>query len=97
MHCIRRRVKVIGTHFVQFSKLLALDAGTLIFRAVPVEDVHFYGFHAVEISPYDLEGNEMAGGIDHQTAPGETRLVLNRDRWRGKSIGRNIHELEKRL
>src|SRR6202171_4264249 len=39
----------------------------------------------------------MAGGIDHQSAPRETRLVLNRDRWCGKSAGRNIHQLKKSL
>src|ERR1700687_4442504 len=39
----------------------------------------------------------MTGGIDHQSAPRETRLVLNRHRWCGKSAGRNIHQLKKSL
>src|SRR5260370_1637431 len=39
----------------------------------------------------------MAGGIYHQTAPGEARFVLNRDRRCGKPGGGDIHQLKKGL
>ena len=64
---------------------------------MPVENIHLHGFHAVNIPADDVERDKVAGGIDHQTAPREARLVMNRDRGRGKSARRDIHQLKKGL
>src|SRR5207249_1725631 len=64
---------------------------------MPVENVHLHGFHAVEIPADDIERNEVASGIYHQTTPRKAGLVLDGDYRCGKSIRRYIHELQKRL
>src|SRR6266404_2129981 len=60
-----RVVQAVRAPSMQLWKLFALDAEALVFREVPMEDVHLNGFHAVKISPDDVEGNEMPRGIDH--------------------------------
>ena len=94
---ILRVIKGVGAQFVKFRKFPALRTKALVLREVPVENVHLHGFHAVEIPANDVERNKMAGGIDHQTTPWETRLVLDRECGYGKSVGRHIHELQKCL
>ena len=94
---ILRVIKGVGAQFVKFRKFPALHTKALVLREVPVENVHLHGFHAVEIPANDVERNKMAGGIDHQTTPWETRLVLDRGCGYGKSVGRHIHELQKCL
>src|SRR6266481_6761859 len=94
---ILRVVQGVGAQFVKLRIFPALDAESLVLREVPVKNVHLHGFHAIEVPADDVERNEMAGGIDHQTAPWETRLVLNGDHWRGEAVRRYIHELEKGL
>src|SRR5260370_25509749 len=91
------RSQGVGAQFMELWIFLALHAEALVFREVPVEDVHLHGFHPIYIPADDIEGNEMAGGIDHQTAPWETRLVLDRDDGRGKSAGGYVYELQKCL
>ncbi len=76
---------------MKFWIFLALGAEALVLREVPVEDVQLHRFHTIDIPANDVEGNEMARGIDHQPSPWETRLVLNRNDGRCKSIGGNIH------
>ena len=39
--------------------------------------------------------NEVAAHVDHQSAPGEARFVLNRDRWHGEAVGSGLHQLQK--
>src|SRR5882672_4537327 len=77
----------VGARFMEFRKFLALGAEPLVLREVPVENVHLHGFHAVQIAANHFERDEMARGIHHQTAPRETRLVLNRQCWCRKSVG----------
>jgi len=60
-----RVVQAVRAQSMQLWKLFALDAEALVFREVPVEDVHLHGFHSIKISPDDVEGNEMPRGIDH--------------------------------
>ena len=90
-------VKGVGAQLVKFRKFLALHAEALVLREVPMENVHLHGFHAVDISADDVKREEMAGRVDHQSAPREARPVLNGDHWGGKSAGRNIHQLKKGL
>src|SRR6266849_7554779 len=96
-HLILRVVTLIGAQPVKFREFPAFGAKTLVLREVPVEHVHLHGFHAVEIFADDFEGDEMASGVAYQTARGETRLVLDRDHWRDKSVGRYVHQLQKCL
>ena len=62
-----------------------------------MEDIHFHRFHAVEISTYHIERNEMPDRIDHESAPREARPILNCQGWDRKSFRRHIDQLEKRL
>src|SRR5947209_2194295 len=62
---------------VQLGESLAFNPEALIFGEVPMEDVHLHGFHPIDVAPDDIEGNEMAADIYHQTAPGEAWLILN--------------------
>ncbi len=62
---ILRVIQAVRSQLVEFRKFPALDAEALVFRKVPVEDVHFHDFHAVKVSLDDLEGDEMPRGIDH--------------------------------
>src|SRR5712692_5516480 len=94
---ILRVVEGVGTQFVKFRKFPALGTKALVLREVPVKNVHLHGFHAVDIPADDVERDEMACGIDHQTAPGETRLVLNLEHGCCKSAGGDIHQLKKGL
>src|SRR6266436_6036729 len=94
---VLRVVQGVGAQFMELWIFLALHAEALIFREVPVEDVHLHGFHPIYIPADDIERNEMAGGIDHQTAPWKTRLVLNGNDGRCKSVGRYLYELQKGL
>ena len=76
---VLRVVKTVGTQFMELREFFALDAKALIFGEVPVEDVHFHGFEAVDVSFEHIERNEMARGIDHQSAPGKARLIVDCD------------------
>ncbi len=82
---------------MQLGKFFAFHAKTLIFRKVPVENIHFHGFHAVDIPLQNFHGHEMAARIDHQATPGKARLIVNRYRWSGKSLRRHGHQLQKSL
>src|SRR5260370_38339504 len=81
------RSQGVGAQFMELWIFLALHAEALVFREVPVEDVHLHGFHPIYIPADDIDGNEMAGGIDHQNAPGERRVGLSRGRRGAKTPG----------
>src|SRR5262249_21060113 len=74
---VLRVVEAIGTEFVELREFLAFDAEALIFRKVPVEDIHLHGFHAVKIPAEYIEGNEVAAGVDHQAAPRKAWAVVD--------------------
>src|SRR5712672_4578326 len=80
-------VEAVGTLRVELGEFFAFGAEALIFGEVPVEDVHFHGFEAVEIALEDIERDEVAGDVDHEAAPGETRLVLDGDGGSGEAVG----------
>ena len=90
-------VEAVGAQFVEPWKRFAFHAKALVVRQVPVEDVHFDRFHAVEISTDHIERNEMPDRIDHESAPRKARPILNCQGWDGKSFRRYIDQLEKRL
>ncbi len=46
------------------------DAPALVVREVPVEGVEFVPGHPVEHGLDELDGLEVAGGVEHQAAPG---------------------------
>ena len=82
---------------LQLGELLALDAESLVVGEMPVEDIQFDRRHAVEVAPQNLERNEVAANVKHQSPPGKARLVFNRERGNGESIGSDVDELQKRL
>ena len=94
---ILRIKKPVRTHFVQLGKLFTLHPETLVFREMPVENVHFYRFHSVQVALNDIQRNEVASGIDHQSAPGKSRRVMNRDHRHREAVGRRFHQLQKSL
>src|ERR1700680_5031906 len=82
---------------MQLGKFLALGAEALIFREVPVKDIHLYGFHAIDVAFQNIERDEMTTHVDHPDAPWETRRALNCDGWVGECFWRNFDQLEKSL
>src|SRR6516164_817116 len=86
-----------GTHSGQLGEHFALGAEPLVVRKMPVEDVHFYGGHAIEIAIEHIDGNEMTAGVDHQATPLKTRLIFDGDCRGGESARANTDKLQKRL
>src|SRR5215469_196637 len=62
-----------------------------------VQDVQLNGRHGINIPLDDVERDEMAADVDHQAAPGETRLVFDVDGGRHKTVRRRLHELKEGL
>ena len=92
------RIKhAIGSRLGELGKLLALDAESLVIGKMPVQHVHFYRSHAVNVALKHVERDEVAADVDQQAAPGKARLVLDGDRGGRESSGSDLHELKKRL
>ena len=72
-----RVVVAVGAELVQLRKLLALDAEALVFREVPVKDVHLHGRHRVEIALEHLHRLEVTRDVDHQPAPWKARPIVD--------------------
>ena len=87
----------LGAHFVQLRKLLALDAEALIVGQVPVHDVHLHRRHSIQVALEHVQRNEVTADVDEQAAPGESRLILDRDRRYGKSLPGGFHQLQECL
>ena len=79
---------------MQFGETPGLDAEALIVGEMPVEDVELDGGHGVEIAADHIEGEEVAGGIEQEAAPGETRVVVDDDGGRSPAGRRFRHELK---
>src|SRR5882724_12812483 len=94
---VLRVVQAVGAEGVELGEFLAFGAEALIFREVPVEDVHFHRFQAVDIALEDIDGDEVAGYVDHEAAPGETRLVLDGDGGSGEAVRRDFNQLQESL
>ncbi len=75
-----RVVLPVRALLLQQGNDFAFDAETLVFREMPVKDVELDGFHPVEISLDHIDRHEVAAGVDHEPAPLEARLIVNRDR-----------------
>src|SRR6266446_5568011 len=94
---VLRVVQPVRTQSVQLGKFLALDAEALIFRKMPMENVHLRRFQAVQIALEYIERNKVAAYVDHQPTPGKARLVLNRDRRSVETVRRDVHQLQQSL
>src|SRR5215467_8392727 len=92
-----RVIRSAGTHFVQFGKFPALEAEPLVVGKVPVKNVHFHSFHAVQVAANDFDGCEVARRVDQETTPGETRSVINCYSGRPEAFARNVDELQESL
>ncbi len=62
-----------------------------------MKDVHLHRFHAVQIAPENLKRNEVSANVDHQSAPGKPRLILNLYGGGSEAVGRDFHQLQKSL
>src|SRR6266446_4266737 len=94
---VLRVVQPVRTQSVQLGKFLALDAEALIFRKMPMENVHLRRFKAVQIALEYIERNKVAAYVDHQPTPGKARLVMNDERRSGEAVRRDFHQLQKCL
>src|SRR5687768_11850675 len=79
------------------GKFLALDAESLVLGQMPVKNIEFDGRHCIEIACENLGRLIVAGDIDQQTAPGETRLIVNPDSWQVESLTIAPEQLQKSL
>ena len=62
-----------------------------------MEDVHLHGFHAIDISPQDVERNEVPADVEHQSSPWKARLIVNRNDRHVESVGAGLDQLQKCL
>ena len=62
-----------------------------------MEDVHLHRGHAVDVALDDLDRLEVAAHVDHQSAPGKARLVLNVDEREVVAVAIAGDELQQRL
>ena len=85
----------VGAHSREFGKDLALDAEALIVGQVPVQHVHLYRGHAVEVALEHVDWDEVAADVDERAAPREAWLVFDGDGGRGEFGGSDLHELKK--
>ena len=83
---VLRVVQAIRAHFLQLGKFLALDAEALVVRKMPVKYVQLHRGHAVEIALEHIERDKVAADVDHQSAPGKARAVVDRNRRHGKAL-----------
>ena len=87
----------VGALLLQQRKPLALYPEALIFREVPMKHVELDRFHAVESAINHIERHEMPARVQHQSPPGETRLVVNGHCRNGESLRRDANQLQKGL
>src|SRR5258708_37913162 len=64
---------------------------------MPVQHVELHRFHPVKIALEDVDRNEVAGDIDQQSTPGETRPVFNGHSRDGEAVLVRLHELQESL
>src|SRR5438270_11335454 len=92
------RVKhAVGSHAGQLGKFLTFHAKTLIVGKMPVQNVHLYGGHAVEVAFEHIDWNEMSAHVDEHAAPGKARLIFDGGGGDGESGGSDLDELKKSL
>src|SRR4051794_22240344 len=76
-YLILRVVEPVRTHFLQFGEALALHAEALVFRKVPVKNIHLHRGHSIEIAFDDGDRHEVSTGVDHQSSPWKSRLIVD--------------------
>ena len=62
-----------------------------------MKNVHLHRFHTVEVALDDIERDEVAADVNHQTAPDETRGVMDANDRNGKTQGRGFDQLQEGL
>ena len=96
-HLVLRIVIAVRPGLLQLGIELALGAEALVVGKVPVKYVELHGGHGVEIALDHREGQKMARAIEHQSAPGEARLVGDVGRGRLEAPGSGLDQLQKGL
>ena len=94
---VLRVIQPVGSRFLQLGEPLALDAETFVVIQVPMQDIHLYRCHSIEVAFEHVQRNEVATNVDEQAAPGEPRLILNCHDRHGKSVCGDFHQLKEGL
>ena len=95
---LRLRVKhVVRAHPRQLGELLALGAESLVVGKMPVQHVHLYRRHSVNIALKNVDRNKVATDVDQHAAPREARLVFDGDGGSRESRRSDLDQLKKRL
>src|SRR6202040_3774923 len=79
------------------GKGFAFYPEALVFRQMPVKYVELYCGHAVQVPLKDVERDKVAADVNHQSAPGKTRTIIDNDRRRSEAFARGRHQLKKGL
>src|SRR5260370_26978412 len=85
-----RVIEAFRSHLMQLGELLALDAETLIVGEMPVQDVHLYRGHAIDVALENVERGKVAADVNEQSAPGKAWLVFDGDGGHGKAGGARL-------
>src|SRR5262249_11902683 len=89
--------EAVGTQFLKLGEFLALHPEALVVRQMPMKHVHLHRFHTIEVALDDVERDEVAANINHQTAPDETWSVMDAYDRNGKNRGRGFDQLQEGL
>ena len=89
--------KAVRAELVKPGRDIRFHAEALIVGQVPVEDVELYRGHTVEITADDVEGHEVAGGVEQKSAPREAGLIGDANGRHGPAGFVAGDELEKGL
>ena len=82
--CLRVELSV-GALARELGKYFAFGAKTLVVGEMPVQHVHLYRSHCVEIALEYIEWNEVAADVDQRAAPGKAGLIFDRYGGRGEA------------
>src|SRR5580692_10834948 len=88
---------IIRASELKVRSLLTFNSEALIIGEMPVKYIQLHGGHAIQVALQDVERNEVAADVDHQSAPGKARFVVNRNCRRGEAFGSSLYQLQKRL
>src|SRR5690606_436324 len=67
-----------GTDFGELWQRFYFDAPALVVREVEVENVEFVSRHVVDEVLHFIHGEEVAGDIEHESAPAEAWMIFDR-------------------
>src|SRR6266852_5837746 len=90
-------IQPVGSYFLQPWEASALDTETLVVVPVPVQTIHLYSCHSIEVALEHVQGNEVAADVNRQTPPGKPGPILNRHDGNSKSVCGGFNNLKEGL